>query len=354
MAKIVHKQAIAPLEDYGFFGPDSVTWKVWGYASTPTVGLQRSVVIEELDPALVAAVTKTQDIYNRPRTRYERTVHYFATAAFGDTRSATHMADILVKVHSRAVGIEPLSGNKYDANDPYSQLWILVTGWHSVLKAYEMFGPGKLSEAEENQYWEECAIAAQLQTIDPRDVPRTRAGVRAYFEQMKPKLAGSLIAQKAMKHLLHGEAALPPLPLLMRPIGRVLGALLNTATIATIPRYMRSMGDIHQSRLADLAIRPVMKAGFFLLQLSPAIEMTVLKSIAPKTVAVVAPAKFGIPPKNPIKMTPYESQELYGYDRPALAHLELRAQQAMLVFDKGHGPDTKVIIESQAVLGRIA
>ena len=55
----------------------------------------------------------------------------------------------------------------YDANKPSSQLWIHVTAWHSILRCYEMFGPGRLSEAEEQQFWAECARAAELQTIDP-------------------------------------------------------------------------------------------------------------------------------------------------------------------------------------------
>ena len=41
-------------EDYGFFGPDSVTWRVWSYPTSLTVGFQRAVVVEELDPVLLA------------------------------------------------------------------------------------------------------------------------------------------------------------------------------------------------------------------------------------------------------------------------------------------------------------
>ena len=67
-------------------------------------------------------------------------------------------------------------------SDPYSQLWIHLTAWHSILYTYEMFGPGKLTEAEELQYWEECARAAEFQTINPDDVPRTREGIQQYFE----------------------------------------------------------------------------------------------------------------------------------------------------------------------------
>lgn len=52
-------------DDYGFFGPDSVTWRVWSYPTSLTVGFQRAVVIEELDPHLIAAVDASQGIYAR-------------------------------------------------------------------------------------------------------------------------------------------------------------------------------------------------------------------------------------------------------------------------------------------------
>src|SRR3954453_20970348 len=93
-------------EDHGFFGPDSVTWKVWTYPTSLTVGFQRAVVVEELDPALVASVDETQAIFDRPQTRYDRTVRYFAMVAFGDSRSTSKVADILVKVHSKGIGTD--------------------------------------------------------------------------------------------------------------------------------------------------------------------------------------------------------------------------------------------------------
>jgi hypothetical protein len=31
---------VTPHRDYGFFAPDSVTRKVWGYPTTPLVGIQ--------------------------------------------------------------------------------------------------------------------------------------------------------------------------------------------------------------------------------------------------------------------------------------------------------------------------
>ena len=54
-----------------------------------------------------------------------------------------------------------------------------------------------------------------IAAIDPHmvvKVPFTRDGVRAYFEQMRPTLAGSEIAQKAMAHLLDAGVMLPEYP----------------------------------------------------------------------------------------------------------------------------------------------
>src|SRR4051794_38890640 len=145
-------------EDHGFFGPGSVTWRVWSYATSLTVGFQRAVVIEELDPFLLASVEATDKVRTQARIRYDHTLRYFAIVAFADARTAVEASAALMRIHARAVGPEPVSGGRYDANDPDSQLWILLTGWHSVLYAYETYGPGPLTPAEDRQYWEQCAI----------------------------------------------------------------------------------------------------------------------------------------------------------------------------------------------------
>ena len=88
--------------------------------------------------------------------------HVVATVAFADSRTAVKASEVLMKVHARNVGIEPVSGNRYDANDPDSQLWILLTGWHSVLYAYEKYGPGKLSAED----WRALDRALRAEALD--------------------------------------------------------------------------------------------------------------------------------------------------------------------------------------------
>lgn len=322
------RHSVEPAQDYGFFGPDSVTWRVWSYPTSLTVGFQRAVVVEELDPALVASVDDTGAIRDRPRTRYDRTLRYFALVAFGDSSTTAKAADVLVKVHSKAVGVEPQRGAQYDANDPASQLWIHMTAWHSILYAYERYGPGRLSADDEQRYWQECAIAAELQTVDPADVPRDREEVRAYFERMRPQLLGSQVAADTMAHLLHAEVMLPPLPTVLRPVAGMFTAALRRATLATMPRWMRELGGLRQSRLTDALVRPLARLTFAAVHRSSRAELAVLRVLSPSTVPVVAPVLLGVPPHTPEVLTPQQARARGGYEAPAQAHLDLRARQA--------------------------
>jgi uncharacterized protein (DUF2236 family) len=300
-----------PHEDYGFFGPDSITWKVWSYPTSVTVGFQRSVVIEELDPALIAAVDASGGVRYRPRTRYDRTLRYFAMVALGDTRSAIKASEVLVKVHAKAVGTDPLTGNPYDANDPHSQLWIHLTAWHSILYAYERYGPGKLSASDEERYWADCALAAELQTCDPADVPRTREGIQEYFEYMRPRLAGSEAAQSMMDFLLDGKVMFPPTPRVLAPLMWTINKTMRIATIATMPRWMRKLAGVRQSRVTDVLVRPVMRLSFILAHANRHVELAILGLMSPSTRKVMAPIFLDVPPEQP--HTPIDAV------RPAIA-----------------------------------
>jgi uncharacterized protein (DUF2236 family) len=351
---MAQRRTVEPAADYGFFGPDSVTWKVWSYPTSLTVGFIRSVVVEELDPDLVAAVDKTHDIYKRPRTRYDRTLRYFSMVAFGGSEQTARAADVLVKIHSKAIGVEPYAGGKYDANAPHSQLWIHLTAWHSILYAYERFGPGRLSAEEEARYWEECAVAAELQTCDPADVPRTREGVAAYFEKMRPQLSGSPIAVQAMRHLLNGGLLVTPLPRWALPASLVMNLVLRAGVIATMPRWMRAMAGIRQPRLVDALVRPVLWTAFRASRFSVDAQLLFLKGISPGTVPIVEPVLRGIAPLSSEVLTPAQARERYGLDAPAAAHLEWRAKQHDRVFGAGLAPSDAGLIESQSILGSIS
>ena len=175
------KKKYEPAADYGFFGPGSVAWRVWMYPSSAIMGFQRAVTIEQLDPNLNAAVEASGGVRARTRTRYERTMRYFALVAAGDTASATKASDILVKVHSKGIGIDPVTGGKYNSNSPESQLWIHMTAWHSILYCYEIFGPGGLrhSRGAANHQPRRCSSQSRQSDCILRVVASAPCRIRA-------------------------------------------------------------------------------------------------------------------------------------------------------------------------------
>ena len=341
--------------DNGFFGPGSVTWKVWAYPTSIVIGFSRAVTIEQLDPNLNAAVEETGGVRYRPRTRYERTVRYFALAAFGDTATATRAADVLVKVHSKAIGTDPVTGGRYDANNPASQLWIHVTAWHSILYVYEKFGPGKLTEDEELQYWAECARAAELQTIDPADVPCSRDEVRAYFEQWRPRIAASELAQSMTKFILQTDVAFPEeSPWWFRMQKKPMAWAFRTAVISTYPRHFRQLFGLSQSPVTDSAIRALIKPILATIVRNKWLYAKLAEILIPTTVPIAAHVILDSPAQTQVTMTPREAQKLYGYDIPAEAHKDLRAKQEERVFGEGVAPSDEGLIESQQFIGAMA
>ncbi|AEF42837.1 oxygenase MpaB family protein [Hoyosella subflava] len=288
--------------DYGFFGPDSPTWKVWSHP-TALIGFQRSVTLEHFDPFLTAAVADMEGIYRDPHGRLDRTLAYFLTVATADSKTAIRVSEHLMKVHAKATGIEPITGKRYSANNPASQLWIHVTGWHSVLKCYEMYGPGKLSAEEERRYWAECVIAANLQTCDPADVPSSREQVTEYFDRVRPTLCVSERAYEAMHYLLHTP----------RSKGILIWAasrIIAPATIATLPKWMRVSGGFDQPAIVDKAVVPLTRAAVRVATI-PAVADRVLRVIAPMTGATLRQHRTASPPAQAEVVSPSDAKARY-------------------------------------------
>jgi len=324
--------SVAPHRDNGFFGPDSVTQKVWGYPTSMVLGFMRAVVIEQLDPFLVASVEHSGQVKQRTRLRYDRTMQYFSTVKFGDAESVVKAANTLVKIHGRSVGTEPFTGRTFDANDPDSQLWIHLTAWHSIVYVYEVFGPGKLSAEEEGQYWEQCAIAAHFQTIDPAAVPRTREGVAAYFDDYRPQLIGSAVAQDMANFILDStprflDGAVPA------PVTMPLAVLVRRAVVSTFPDWMRKLLGAPQSRATDLAVLAPTKAMMRTIGLNKRLQLAVLGRLSPLTAPVMAPYLSSVPAADPRVWTPAEAYAHFGLPTPPEQYAEMLAKRA-----QGKGP----------------
>lgn len=332
------REAVAPMRDHGFFAPDSVARHVWSHPSSALIGFARAVTIEHLDPDLAAAVAATGQVKQRTPLRYDRTMQYFATILYGDAQSVLRSSDILMRIHSRSVGTDPVTGHEFAANDPDSQTWIHLTAWHSILKCYEMFGPGKLSAEDEASYWQECVTAARFQTIDADAMPRTREDVTAYFESFRPRMIASEISIDMFDFLtnMHRSSLPDWVPSYIRiPFNMY----IRKAIIATMPHWMREMGGVPQSAATDAVViatlRPVLTA---LWRMTPLV-LRIMKAMTPRSYPVIAPYFHRIAPLSDKVWEVDEARQEFGYRTPAEIYaeqLELREAGKIKAYEQNH------------------
>lgn len=242
-------------EDYGFFGPDSVAWQVWSHPAI-LPGLQRAVAMQFLNPFFAAAHEDAKAIYRQPAHFYDITLSFLLAGIFGDSRTAWETSDFIKNIHARVTGVEPISKRRYHANNPEAQLFTHIDGWQSMLKCYELFGPGPLDPERDRQYWAECAIAAELFTCKPEDVPDSRDGVRKYYAALRPELCMSVHARSGMRQQLYTSGPYADTKI------KLISRLSAPGALATIPKWARQLSGLDQPALVDRLSVPIFRGIF--------------------------------------------------------------------------------------------
>ncbi len=229
--------------DLGLFGPDSVTWRVHG---DPTMGVGglRALYLQALYPEVTKAVFEHSDFKVDPWGRLRRTAEYVGTATFGTTRQAHRVAARVRAIHRRVPG----------AGDPALLLWVHCCEVDSFLTTARRAGL-RLSDAEADRYIVEQVDAARL--IGALDGPRSVAELRAYFIEVRPRLALSDKASAAARFLLF-----PPMK-----VPRGLGAPahgawagLSTLGFALLSRWARRMYRLPGLPSTDLGATVAVRA----------------------------------------------------------------------------------------------
>lgn len=329
-------QQAAELENWGFFGPESIGYQVWLYPTSVALGFLRAVSVEFLDPHLTAAVLQTDQVRQRTQLRYDRTLQYFAAVLYADAETVLKYSDMLMKIHSRAHGHDPVTGKTFDANNPDSQLWIHMTAWHSILKMYEKFGPGKLSLDDEAKYWADCAKAAEFQTIDPDKVPRSRAAVRAYFADWRPRNTATEGGQQHYDFLVNGIGNISAQydDGKRRFAGKLFNFVTSRAILSTLPEWANTMGGMRYT-VIDRAFMTVfgnalIRFAHKFLSDKPELTMKIVADISPLSHPILDPIFMKQQPLEDKVYDIAEAREKFGYTRSPIeqfaAFQEARAQ----------------------------
>ncbi|HWG93387.1 MAG TPA: oxygenase MpaB family protein [Mycobacteriales bacterium] len=238
--------------DPGLFGPDSVTWRVHADPSMALAGL-RALLLQALHPLALAGVLQHSDFRADPWGRLVRTAEYVGVVSYGTTRDAQRAAARVRGLHRRLSGVEPETGTPYRVDDPELLRWVHCSEVESFLTTAVRSGL-RLSRADQDRYYAEQTVAAQLVGLDPDDVPDSVDAMRTYFRDVRPQLRGTAAARSTARFVLW-----PPMPALVQlgTPARPAWTALATASFAMLPRWARRMYALPGLPTTDLAATAV-------------------------------------------------------------------------------------------------
>ncbi len=243
---------VAGPNDWGLFGPDSVTWRVHAHPVMLVGGL-RALLVQALHPHAMAGVAEHSDYEDDSETRLRRTSEYVTTVTYGDTEAAEAAGSLVRRVHTFVNGVDPVTGQRYSAEDADVLLWVHCVEVHSFFAAYRTYG-GRLDGDEQDRYLAENVRAAELVGIPAERVPASRAEYRDYFASVEPRLCVSAATRRTMEFILTPPSSPALLPL--RPVWR----LVAGAAVGLMPRRLRRLYGLAWPRAVDALTYLGMKA----------------------------------------------------------------------------------------------
>jgi uncharacterized protein (DUF2236 family) len=222
--------------DLGYFGPDSVTWRIHA-DPMQWVGGVRALFLLTLHPLAMAGVDQHSAFRDDPLGRLRRTGEYLGAVTFGSRAEADRAAARVRGVHRRVRGIEPESGRPYDGSDPELLLWVHCGEIDSFLTIGRRAGL-RIPAADADRYVAEQVRAAELVGIPGSLAPRSVAELDAYFERMQPRLGATAAARATARWLF-----VPPMPTLVQLATPARAAWLTAAGLAfaTLPPWARRL-----------------------------------------------------------------------------------------------------------------
>jgi uncharacterized protein (DUF2236 family) len=239
----------APAGDPGFFGPDSVTWRVHANQVALAAGGVAAVILELAEPRVRSGIWEHSNFRTEPLARMQRTAEAAMITTFGRTAAAEARIAMVNRLHSRISGVTP-EGRAYAASDPELLDWVHLTAGYGFLNAYVRYVDPQLSRADQDRYYREGArLGRAFGVLDP---PTCVAAVEARIEAMRP----SLRPHRIIGEFLQIVSTTSPLG----PPGRPLQPLLVRAAIDLLTPSMRRDLNLPERPLARAAVLVIMRA----------------------------------------------------------------------------------------------
>jgi uncharacterized protein (DUF2236 family) len=249
-AHLSHAQRLASAD--GYFAPGSVIRRVGNSPVVPFLGGGAAVLLQVAHPLVAAGVAEHSDFRRELWSRLLRTLRALYLITYGSKREADEIGALVRRAHERVHGLTTTrlgvfpAGTPYSAADPDLMLWVHATLVDRSLTSYQRYERA-LSPAEQESYYREMAIVAELFGTPASVIPGTLSEFREYFEARiaSPVIAVTQPAREIAEVIL--DAPLPALMRFITPAHRM-------ATGAHLPPRLREEYGLSRGRRTRLML----------------------------------------------------------------------------------------------------
>jgi uncharacterized protein (DUF2236 family) len=245
-----------PSQNFGYYGPGSVTWKV-GREAVVMLGGSRAVLMQLAHPLVAMGVSAHSSYMTDPVGRAERTFVLGELLTFGSVEKARKAARTINRLHFHVHGTLPIDagafdrGTCYDARNQELLLWVHATLIDTLLLCYPLF-VGPLTATEQETYYQESKGVACLLGLRPENMPRTVNDLQQYVNDM---VHSNRLAATPQARQLARQVLFPPIPAIYRPLMH----LHLQLTCALLPQPVREIygleWDMLRQHIFDLSAR---------------------------------------------------------------------------------------------------
>ena len=226
--------------DPGYFGPNSMMWKV-NKEITVLFGGARALLMHAAHPLIAAGARQTSFYQRDPWKRLIRTLSLQNSVTFGTKEEADESAHRINKLHEVIRGRDEITGETYDALDHNQLLWVHACLQISSIYFYEKT-VRKLSEEEKNQYHLENTVAAEMVLVTKEKIPETHNELKKWVMEKSREEEFLLLTDVAedVKNIILGG----PVPLHIKPIW----PFISFTAFHTLPVEFKNIYGIETTR----------------------------------------------------------------------------------------------------------
>jgi len=227
--------------DPGYFGPDSMMWKV-NKEITVLFGGARALLMHAAHPLIAAGARQTSFYQRDPWKRLIRTLSLQNSVTFGSKDEANDSAHRINKLHEVINGRDEVTGGYYDALDHEQLLWVHACLQISSIYFYEKT-VRKLTESEKNKYHEENSLAAEMVLVNKKLMPKTHEELKQWVitkSRKKNYILKTDVAEDVYNIIKGG-----PVPRHIKPIW----PFIAFTAFNTLPKEFRVLYGIRETRM---------------------------------------------------------------------------------------------------------